>query len=114
MLYRRDDTSKTSLPLAGVVAQVAEVLESTQATLYAEALRRREENTARTNTLEEAEEAAQTGFAAVPGAVLVADDGEGRLNAGGLTVRLLRRPDGSLPGGDDPVSDLEAVVARAY
>jgi prolyl-tRNA synthetase len=114
VLSRRDDTSKTSLPLEGVVAQVAEVLESTQATLYAEALRRREENTARASTLEEAEEAAQTGFAAVPGAVLVAGDGEGRLNAGGLTVRLLRRPDGSLPGGDDPVSELEAVVARAY
>jgi prolyl-tRNA synthetase len=114
VLSRRDDTSKTSLPLESVVASVADVLESSQAALLAEALSRREENTVRASTLEEAEEAAQSGFAVVPGALLVADDGEGRLNAGGITVRLLRRPDGSLPGSDDDVPDLEAVVARAY
>ena len=50
----------------------------------------------------------------VPGEVLAADDGEGRLNAGGITVRLLQRPDGSLPGPGDDVAELEAVVARAY
>ena len=90
------------------------MLESTQAALLAEALRRREENTVRASTLEEAEAAAQSGFAVVPGAVLAGDDGEGRLNAGGVTVRLLRRPDGSLPDVDDAVAELEAVVGRAY
>ena len=113
VVSRRDDTSKVSLPLESVVTQVGEVLESTQAGLLAEALRRREENTVRASTLEEAEAAAQSGFAVVPGAVLAGDDVEGRLNAGGVTVRLLRRPDGSLPGVDDAVSELEAVVGRA-
>ena len=114
VVSRRDDTSKVSLPLESVVTQVGEVLESTQAGLLAEALRRREENTVRASTLEEAEAAAQSGFAVVPGAVLAGDDVEGRLNAGGVTVRLLRRPDGSLPGVDDAVAELEAVVGRAY
>ncbi len=114
VVSRRDDTSKVSLPLESVVTQVGEVLESTQAGLLAEALRRREENTVRASTLEEAEAAAQSGFAVVPGAVLAGDDVEGRLNAGGVTVRLLRRPDGSLPDVDDAVAELEAVVGRAY
>jgi prolyl-tRNA synthetase len=114
VVSRRDDTSKVSLPLESAVVQVADLLESSQAALFAEALRRREEGTVQATTLAEAEEAAQTGFAVVPGHVLAADDGEGQLNANGVSVRLLRRPDGSLPGPDDAVQDLEAVVARAY
>ena len=72
VLCRRDDTSKTSLPLDRVVASVNEVLEASQAALLAEALRRREENTVRASTLEEAEEAVQSGFAVMPGALLAA------------------------------------------
>jgi prolyl-tRNA synthetase len=114
VLSRRDDMSKASVALDAVVSTVAGVIEAAQAALFAEALKRREDNTVHSSTLEEAAEASQSGFAVVPGSVLAADDGEGRLNAGGVTVRLLRRPDGSLPGPDDELSELEAVVARAY
>jgi prolyl-tRNA synthetase len=114
VLSRRDDTSKVSIPLDSVVVSVTDVLESSQAALFAEALRRREENTVRVLTIEDAEEAAQSGFAVMPGAVLAAGDGEGRLNAGGITVRLLQRPDGSLPGPNDDLTELDAVVGRAY
>jgi prolyl-tRNA synthetase len=114
VLSRRDDTSKTSRPLDSVVASVTELLESSQAALFAEALRRREENTVKASTVEEAEEAAQSGFVVIPGSVLASDDGEGRLNAGGITVRLLQRPDGSLPDPDDDLTELDAVVGRAY
>jgi prolyl-tRNA synthetase len=114
VLSRRDDTSKTSRPLDSVVASVTELLESSQAALFAEALRRREENTVKASTVEEAEEAAQSGFVVIPGSVLAGDDGEGRLNAGGITVRLLQRPDGSLPDPDDDLTELDAVVGRAY
>ena len=48
VLSWRDDKTKASLPLGGVVAAVTEVLESSQAAMFAEALRRREENTVRT------------------------------------------------------------------
>jgi prolyl-tRNA synthetase len=114
VLSRRDDKSKSPVALDGVVPAVAEVLEAAQAALFAEALERRDRSTVRASTLEEAEAGAQSGFAVVPGAVVADGDGEGRLNAGGVTVRLLRRPDGSLPDADDDVSELEAVVARAY
>jgi prolyl-tRNA synthetase len=114
VLSRRDDTSKASRPLDSVVASVTELLESSQAALFAEALRRREENTVKASTMEEAEEAAQSGFVVIPGSVLASDDGEGRLNAGGITVRLLQRPDGSLPDPDDDLTELDAVVGRAY
>jgi prolyl-tRNA synthetase len=114
VLSRRDDTSKASRPLDSVVASVTELLESSQAALFAEALRRREENTVKASTMEEAEEAAQSGFVVVPGSLLTADDGEGRLNASGITVRLLQRPDGSLPDPDDDLTELDAVVGRAY
>ena len=114
VLSRRDDTTKASRPLDSVVASVTELLESSQAALFAEALRRREENTIKASTMEEAEEAAQSGFVVIPGSVLAADDGEGRLNAGGITVRLLQRPDGSLPAPDDDLNELDAVVGRAY
>ncbi|HTT88391.1 MAG TPA: proline--tRNA ligase [Acidimicrobiales bacterium] len=114
VVSRRDDMSKASVTLDGVVTAVAQVAESAQAALFAEALERRDGNTVRASTLEEAEEACQSGFAVVPGPVLATGDGETRLNAGGITVRLLRRPDGSLPDSDDDLSELEAVVARAY
>jgi prolyl-tRNA synthetase len=114
VVSRRDDTSKVSVPLEGVAGTVAEGVEAAQAALFAEALARRDENTVRVSTLEEAEEWSQSGFAVVPGPVLAADDGEGRLNAKGVTVRLLRRADGLLPGPEDDLGELEAVVARAY
>lgn len=116
VLSRRHDKSKETVALSGVVAVVREVLEAAQEALLASALERREQATVRASTLSEAEEGAQTGFALVPGSVLAGGDGdgEGRLNAGGVTVRLLRRPDGSLPGPSEEVAELEAVVARAY
>jgi prolyl-tRNA synthetase len=66
-------------------------------------------------TVAEAEEASRTGFAVLPLRALGAD-GETRLNQSGASVRLVTRPDGSLPapGEDGPDSDLVAVIARAY
>ena len=52
------------------------------------------------------------GFATVPWAA-VGEAGEVELAAAGLSVRCLRRPDGSLAEADDE-ADLVAVVARAY
>jgi prolyl-tRNA synthetase len=66
-------------------------------------------------TIAEAEEAARTGFATLPSRALGAD-GETRLNHAGVSVRLLTRPDGELPGPDEdgPDAELMALVARAY
>jgi prolyl-tRNA synthetase len=114
VLSRRDNASKTTVRLQDLVAEVGRVLESSQAALFDEARRHRDDHTVRASTLEEAEEGAQAGFAVVPGHLLADGDGEGRLNASGVTVRLLQSPDGSLPGARSDVAELEAIVARAY
>ena len=49
----------------------------------------------------------------MPGA-LADDAGETALNNKSVSIRCLRRPDGSLPEPSDNTSDLVAVVARAY
>jgi prolyl-tRNA synthetase len=114
VLCRRDNATKATVPLDNAVADVVKLIESSQGALLDEARLRRDELTVRTTSLAEAEEAAQSGFAVLPGHVLAADGAEARLNSAGLSVRLLRRLDGTLPTPSEPVADLEAVVARAY
>ena len=114
VLCRRDDATKVTVPLDNVVAEVGKLLGSSQASLLDEALQLREARTVQAASLAEAEEAAQSGFAVLPGDLLAADGAEARLNAGGVSVRLLRRRDGSLPSPSEDVSELEAVVGRAY
>jgi prolyl-tRNA synthetase len=112
-LVRRDTATKSSEPLAGVAAGVPALLEQIQADLLAAAIERRETHTQDVTTLEAAVEAAADGFARVPWRTLLEADGETVLRAQGVTVRCLRRPDGSLPAGDDD-PDTIAVVAKAY
>ncbi|HTT86185.1 MAG TPA: proline--tRNA ligase [Acidimicrobiales bacterium] len=115
VLVRRESGAKTPVSLSGLEAAVATTLDDTQRALFAEAAERRKAGTTEVTTLAEAEEAARTGFAVVPLAAL-GDEGEATLNAAGVSIRLLMRPDGSLPGaeGDGSDDDLVAVVARAY
>jgi prolyl-tRNA synthetase len=115
VLVRRDSGTKTTVALAGLDAMVRGALDEAQAALLADALQRRIAATVEVDTMAEAEEASRTGFARVPMRVLGAD-GETTLNQAGVTVRLVTRPDGTLPAADEDGadSDLVAVVARAY
>ena len=115
VLVRRDSATKTTVPLAGLATAVGGALDQAQSALLDEALERRRRGTVEVSSVEEAEEAARTGFAVVPLGAL-GPEGETRLNAAGASVRLLMRPDGTLPeaGEDGPEADLVAVVARAY
>jgi prolyl-tRNA synthetase len=108
----RHDRSKTSVPLPALGAAVEAAIEQTAERLHTEALRFREEHTTPVDTLEEAVEAAGSGFAVVPWRAL-GDDGEDRLADAGVSVRCLRRADGSLAGVDDD-DDLVAVVGKSY
>ena len=63
-------------------------------------------------TLDEAAEAAATGWARLAWAQ-VGVDGEARLAEQSVTVRCLLRPDGTVPEAEDE-SDLVAIVARSY
>ncbi len=121
VLCRRDDGTKVPVRLDDAVAEVARVLTASQEALLNEARQLRESRTVTAGTLEEANEAAGAGFAVVPGGLLSGPsggpgdgDGEARLNAAGVSVRALQRPDGSLPDAREGTADLVAVVARAY
>ena len=112
VLVRRVDGSKSPVPFDSVVTAVESALVADQQALYDQALARRAERTAEVSTLEEAVEAAGTGWARLPWAA-VGEAGEARANADGVTVRCLVRPDGSVPDAEDE-PDLVAVLGRAY
>jgi prolyl-tRNA synthetase len=112
VLVRRRDGSKTPTPLGTAVAAVLSALEADHQGLYDEALALRRARTADVATLDEAIEAAATGWARVPWAA-VGEPGEARANEIGVTVRCLLRPDGSVPESETE-PDLQAILARAY
>ncbi|HTV10741.1 MAG TPA: proline--tRNA ligase [Acidimicrobiales bacterium] len=135
VLARRDNNTKAPVRLDAIVTEVSRVLGDAHAALLAEARNWRDERTeqALTGGLEEALDATQSGFAVVPGRVIsgtgagaagagaagagaagAAGDGELWLNERGVSVRVLQRPDGSLPGASDDLAELVAVVGRAY
>ena len=111
-LVRRDTGEKAAVPLDGVRPAVDVALGAIQRSLYEEALALRTSRTADADSLEEAGDAAQEGFARVPWR-LVGEEGETALAARGVSVRCLQRDDGGL--ADDPAApDTVAYVARAY
>jgi prolyl-tRNA synthetase len=63
-------------------------------------------------TIEEALEAATSGWARLPWEV-VRGEGEARLARDAVTVRCLQRSDGAVPDSDDE-PDLVAFVGRSY
>jgi prolyl-tRNA synthetase len=111
-LVRRDSGTKTQVALGELPDRVGEALTEIQGGMLATATDRRDSRTADVATIDEAIEAAETGFARIAWAA-VGVDGEATMAARGVTVRCLTRPDGGLPDEvDEP--DLVATVARAY
>jgi prolyl-tRNA synthetase len=80
--------------------------------MFASAAARQEERTVDVATIDEAVEAAQSGFAVLPYEG-VGETGEDALNAKGVSVRCLQTADGGLPLERDLPGTL-AYVARAY
>jgi len=111
-VVRRDTGDKQQVAVGKAAARVAELVEQIQVDMLAAATARRDEAVAEVTSLDEAAEAAQTGFARLPWG-LVRGEGEAQLAGKGVTVRCLLAPDGGLPGSEDG-DDLVAVVARAY
>jgi len=111
---RRDaeDRGKQTVPLGRLIEEVPRLLDQAQQALHDQALARRDARTAEVSTIEEAVEAAATGFARIPYAAL-GEEGEDRLAEHAVTVRCLQRPDGSLPASDEE-PDVLAYVARSY
>jgi prolyl-tRNA synthetase len=111
-IVRRDSGEKVSVPVAEAAGRVPGLLAEIQVSLKAEATTRLADHTTAVDSLDAAVEAAATGFAEVPWALL-AEGGEARLADKGVTVRVVRRADGSMPLADDE-PELVATVARAY
>jgi prolyl-tRNA synthetase len=109
---RRIAGGKSSVPLGGVADTVTGALEADHDALYAAALAHRDANTSAVTTVEEAAEAARTGWATLPWATL-GEEGESLLAESAVTVRCLTMPDGSVPRSESDDGVL-AVVGRAY
>ncbi len=111
-IARRTSGTKESVSVEAVVSSVLAALEADQKALFDEALARRIAATVDVKTLDEAIEAAQTGWARVPWSA-VGVEGEAKANQSAVTVRCLVRPDGGVPDSDDE-PDMIAILARSY
>jgi prolyl-tRNA synthetase len=111
-LIRRDTGTKTAVPLAGAGPEAGLALRNAQTDLFKSADGFRGARTVAVQSLDEAVEAAQTGFAVLPWAQVGAE-GEARLNASGVTVRCVQDADGGVPT-DLEAPGLVAYVSRAY
>jgi prolyl-tRNA synthetase len=111
-VVRRDLREKASVPVSATVPRVLAALVEAQRGLRQEAQSRMDERTISVKSVDEAADAASSGFATLPWQV-VGVEGEARLAEAGVSVRCLQRPDGTLAAGDDE-PDLVAVVAKAY
>ncbi|MFZ4667839.1 MAG: proline--tRNA ligase [Microthrixaceae bacterium] len=112
VIARRDDGSKTTVPLESVVGDLPGLLEQVQHDLLAGATAARDSRTFDVGTVDEAIEAAATGFARIPWR-LVDDAAIDRMGTSAVTVRCLQTTDGDLPG-DEADDELVAVCARSY
>ena len=112
VLVRRIRGEKTPATLSSLAATIPAILEEDQALLLRQSAEFRNARTLDADSVEQAHEAAATGWARIPWAKLGAQ-GAAALAEHGITVRCLVLPDGSVPDSDDAPDSL-AIVARAY
>jgi prolyl-tRNA synthetase len=112
-LVRRDTRTKEQAAILGLPHHVEALLHRIQGDLLAAAEAARDARTTDASSIDDAATQAQDGFVRLPWHLVRDDGGEDRLKAHGVTVRCLRRPDGTLPQSEDE-PDTVAVVARAY
>ncbi|MGZ0151310.1 proline--tRNA ligase [Kribbella sp. WER1] len=111
-VVRRLRSTKSAVALTELTPTVVAALADDQAHLLAEATARQTARITPVSTIDEAVEAAASGWASIPYDA-VGEAGEDQLAASGITVRCLQRADGSLPVEDNE-PDLTAYVARSY
>ena len=112
-IVRRDNGEKTAVALNAIAANVPSLIETMHAEMIDTARRRLNERTIDTVSVDEALEAAKTGFARIPWKSL-GEKGEDALNGEAVSVRCLQSADGTVPGIEDVEDDLVAIVGRSY
>ena len=111
-VVRRLRSTKSDVALTDLTSTVVAALTDDQAHLLSEATADQAARITPVTTIDEAVEAAATGWATIPYDT-VGEEGEDRLAESGITVRCLQRPDGTLPTEDNE-QGLTAYVARSY
>ncbi|MSQ24737.1 MAG: proline--tRNA ligase [Dehalococcoidia bacterium] len=109
---RRDTGVKMPVSLDGAAQAVPALLKEIQEAMLAQSSAWLASHIADAATLEEAKEAAQTGFARLPYAAL-GENGEAELGLQALSVRCLQREDGSVPASESEPG-IVAIIGRAY
>ncbi|WP_037076096.1 proline--tRNA ligase [Pseudonocardia spinosispora] len=109
-LVRRDTGERLVTEAPAQV--VPSLLETMQDEVLAAAEARLADRTVQAGSIEEAREAARTGFARIPWRVLGVE-GEQALATDAITVRCLQTADGAIPE-DTSADDVMAVVGRSY
>ncbi len=112
VIARRDTGGKSPTEVTAAAATLPALLEEIQRAMVSTALAERDARTVDCSTIDEALEAASTGFARIAWSA-VGDEGIERLGRDAVTVRCLQTPDGDLPASDDD-PDAVALVARSY
>jgi prolyl-tRNA synthetase len=112
-VVRRDTSSKESVAIAGLAATVPARLEAIQAEMLASATVARDARIRDVASIDEAIAASSDGWGRINYQALRAVDGETKLREQAITVRCLRRPDGSVPDSEDEPDSI-ALVGRAY
>jgi prolyl-tRNA synthetase len=111
-VVRRDTGEKFPVSLVEARTLILGFLETIQSDMYASAASFRDARTIDVTTLDEAIDAAQSGFSRLLWDQVGAA-GEARLNAEAITVRCLQRGDGTIPASDLE-EGLVAIVAKSY
>ncbi len=111
-LVRRDSAEKSTMPVDDVSARAPGLLDAMQDDLLAGARRRLADATHDVTGIDEAIEAAESGFARLAWSA-VGEDGEAALKVHAITVRCLQRRDGSMPLAETE-PELDAIVAKSY
>jgi prolyl-tRNA synthetase len=111
-ITRRDSREHSSAVLTGLADAISPLLDDIQTSLAREAAERTERATLDVNDVDEALEAAATGFARLPWRA-VGEAGERRLAEEAVSVRCLQTSDGNVPTAPDE-DDLVAIVGRSY
>ncbi|HKY16348.1 MAG TPA: proline--tRNA ligase [Microthrixaceae bacterium] len=111
---RRDDEGggKQSATLGELNATIPALLEDIQKSMLEAAIARRDEAIVTTSSLDEAAEAAATGFARLPWSEMGAE-GEAKLAQSAITVRCLQTADGGIPPSEDHPGTI-AFIGRSY
>jgi prolyl-tRNA synthetase len=111
-LARRNRAEKLIVDIDQAPAVVVATLDQIQDDMLTEAEVALKSHLVDSASLDEARDAAESGFARLPYAQL-GDEGEDALARSGVTVRCIQRADGSVPLSEGE-PDLYAIVARAY